>query len=126
MALPAYARPFLVGVRVQRTLCVPSPITTSIACARLLRTLTSTCWPVAVRRTLIFSGAYTLGGEAGAQHRRDDVGRIRCREELALADAAAGGAGGLAPRGRFHAPRPPLRGPAPRGRDQRPCGAGRL
>src|SRR5256885_11989234 len=103
MALPAYARPFLVGVRVQRTLCVPSPITTSIAWARLLKTLTSTCWPVAVRRTLIFSGAYTLGGEAGAQHPRDDVGRIRRCGELALADAAARVAEELAVTGRLPA-----------------------
>src|SRR3954452_19733679 len=69
---------------------MPSPITTSIASARLLKTLTSTCWPVFVSRTLIFSAGSTLGGEPRAQHRRDDVGRVRRREELALAHAAAG------------------------------------
>src|SRR3972149_748429 len=36
-------------------LCIPSPITTSIASARLLKTTTSMVLPVSVWRTVIFS-----------------------------------------------------------------------
>src|SRR5207237_2162826 len=70
-----------------------SPITTSIASARLLKTATSTSCRVLVKRTLIFSVENIPAGSGGApraQHRGDRVGRVRRGKEIALADAAAG------------------------------------
>src|SRR5262245_21589324 len=47
--------PLRVGVSTHFMLCMPSPITTSIACSRLLKTTTSRVLPVSVCRTVIFS-----------------------------------------------------------------------
>src|SRR3954468_16383210 len=56
MALPAYANPLRVGESWQRTLCTPSPRTTSMDSARKFSTFTSSVWPVEVTRTVILSG----------------------------------------------------------------------
>ena len=47
--------PLRVGVSTHFMLCMPVPITTSIASARLLNTTTSMVLPVSVMRTVIFS-----------------------------------------------------------------------
>ena len=73
MTLPTYARPLRVGVSVAFTLCTPSPRTTCIDSARLLKTTTSIVAPVSVL-SLIFSMSmardYPLPGRAGRENAR--------------------------------------------------------
>src|SRR5215213_4726995 len=70
MMRPAYASALRVGVSWHFTLCTPSPITTSMQSARLLRTTTSSTCPFS-DLTFIFSMsiAILLRGDCRCFHR---------------------------------------------------------
>src|SRR5688572_14469236 len=81
--------PVCVGVSAHFMLCMPSPITTSITSARLLKTTTSMVLPLSVLRTVIFSlfmgcrsllfqqlvqlSAQVLAGLLGRRRARTDI-----------------------------------------------------